>query len=75
MRAFVPTDATLMALAAQQEVNSRITSLYSRFDPHIPGGSHLGGATDVELSTPGHFRGLADPRLVHLVLGAVRGPA
>jgi alpha-beta hydrolase superfamily lysophospholipase len=73
VRAFVPTDATLVALAAEAEVNSRITSVYSRWDPHIPAGSRLAGATNVELATPGHFRALADPALVETLLAAVGG--
>jgi triacylglycerol lipase len=68
VRAFVPTDAVLAGLAAELEVNSRITSISSPFDPHIPGGSALDGATNVELRTPGHFRVLGDPALVPTIL-------
>lgn len=72
VRAFVPTDAVLVALAAEREVNARIVSVYSRFDPHIPGCCALdGAASNVELATPGHFRVLADPRLPGVVLDAV----
>ncbi|WP_199424948.1 esterase/lipase family protein [Actinotalea solisilvae] len=73
LRIFRPDDATLVALAAEQEVNSRITSVYAPWDPHIPAGSVLPGAANVELSTPGHFRPLADPRLERVLLAAVRG--
>lgn len=73
VRAFVPTDATLLALAAEHEVNTRITSVYSRWDPHIPSGSVLtAAAANVELATPGHFRVLADPDLVPVVLQVLR---
>lgn len=72
VRAFVPTDATLVALGAEREVNSRITSVYSRYDPHIPAGSVLEGAANLELGTPGHFRALSDPDLERLLLDAVR---
>jgi pimeloyl-ACP methyl ester carboxylesterase len=81
VRAFRPTDATILALAAEREVNARITSVYSHWDPHIPGGSALEGAQDVVLDTPGHFRPLADPRLHALLLerlltpGAAAAPA
>ncbi|WP_315095488.1 hypothetical protein [uncultured Cellulomonas sp.] len=68
VRAFRPTDATIVALAAEREVNARITSVYSRWDPHIPAGSGLDGAEEVVLDTPGHFRPLADPRLHALLL-------
>ncbi|MBX9244249.1 alpha/beta hydrolase [Actinotalea ferrariae] len=73
LRIFRPDDATLLELGAEQEVNSRITSVYAPWDPHIPGGSVLPGAANVELETPGHFRPLADPRLERVLLAAVRG--
>ncbi|MCL3862925.1 alpha/beta hydrolase [Actinotalea sp. K2] len=73
VRAFVPTDATLAALAAELDVNQRITSAFSRWDPHIPGGSRLDGAVNIELRTPGHFRVLLDDELERVVLDAVRG--
>ena len=67
VRAFRPTDATLLALAAEREVNARITSVGSVFDPHVPAGSELEGAVNVRLDTPGHFRVLTDPRLLDVV--------
>ena len=33
-------------------------------DPHIPEGSALPGATNIELDAGGHFRILADPRVI-----------
>lgn len=72
VRALVPTDATLLALAEERAVNARIASVYSWWDPHIPGGSRLDGAVNIELSTPGHFRSLTDPDLERVVLDAVR---
>lgn len=68
VRAFIPSDATIVALAAEVEVNRRITSVHAFWDPHIPGGSALDGAQDVVLDTPGHFRPLADPQLQALLL-------
>lgn len=56
LRAFSPTDATTVLLGRNLEVNARITSIYAEFDPHIPGGSNLPGATNVRLRTAGHFR-------------------
>lgn len=73
LRVFRPDDASLLELAAEQAVNERITSVYAPWDPHIPGGSVLAGAANVELATPGHFRPLADPRLERVLLAAVRG--
>ncbi|GEK19839.1 esterase/lipase family protein [Cellulomonas xylanilytica] len=68
VRAFIPSDATIVALGAERDVNRRITSVYSRWDPHIPGGSALEGAEEVVLDMPGHFRPLADPRLHELLI-------
>jgi triacylglycerol lipase len=73
VRAFIPSDPTIVALAAERAVNSRITSVHSRWDPHIPGGSELEGAQDVVLDTPGHFRPLADPRLQALLVERIVG--
>ncbi|MFF3066093.1 esterase/lipase family protein [Oerskovia sp. NPDC057915] len=74
IRAFVPSDATIVALSAERAVNERITSVHSRWDPHIPAGSFLDGAHDVVLETPGHFRPLADPRLHELLVETIVGP-
>ncbi|QEV99175.1 alpha/beta hydrolase [Microbacterium caowuchunii] len=64
LRSFSPQDRTILALAAETGVNARIVSIYSRFDPHIPEGSALAGAKNVQLETGGHFRILAHPRIV-----------
>ncbi|MBD8102949.1 alpha/beta hydrolase [Plantibacter sp. CFBP 8775] len=63
LRIFTPDDPTILALSREATVNPRIVSVYGRFDPHIPGGSRLDGAKNVELDTGGHFRILADPRV------------
>ncbi|KQM16887.1 alpha/beta hydrolase [Plantibacter sp. Leaf171] len=63
LRIFVPNDPTILALAREAAVNPRIVSVYGRFDPHIPGGSRLDGAKNVQLDTGGHFRILAHPRV------------
>lgn len=67
IRAFSPRDATTRRLATHREVNSRITSIYAEFDPHIPAGSELPGAVNVEVPMGGHFRILADPRTLQAV--------
>jgi len=67
LRAFSPKDVTLTALAANLEANSRITSIYSRRDPLIPGGSRLEGATNIELPMVGHFRPLASRELLVVI--------
>ncbi|MEN0128565.1 MAG: hypothetical protein AAGC49_03945 [Brevundimonas sp.] len=68
VRAFAPTNATILELAAEVEVNARITSVFSFWDPHVPDGSALAGATELELETPGHFRPLTDPLLTALLV-------
>ncbi|MBO3084260.1 alpha/beta hydrolase [Cellulomonas sp. zg-ZUI188] len=73
VRAFIPSDPTIVALGAELEVNRRITSVHSRWDPHIPGGSALDGAQDVVLDTPGHFLPLTDPRLHTLLVERIVG--
>ncbi|MDM7829835.1 esterase/lipase family protein [Cellulomonas edaphi] len=71
VRAFVPTNATILALATEHGANARITSAHSFWDPHVPEGSELAGAVDVVLETPGHFRPMTDPVLVELLLARV----
>lgn len=72
LRAFAPTDPTIRLLVAEQFVNARITSIFGPFDPHIPDGSELPGATNVRLPVAGHFRILGDPALLAAVEAAVR---
>jgi pimeloyl-ACP methyl ester carboxylesterase len=71
LRAFNPKERTLAMLAANAEVNARIVSVYGVFDPHIPAGSELAGATNVQLPVYGHFRLLADPQVLDAVVAAV----
>lgn len=58
LRAFSPVNETVQILAANLAANRDITSIFSRLDPLIPGGSRLEGATNVELPIVGHFRPL-----------------
>ena len=67
IRAFAPTEPTLALLAGKLEPNARITSIYSEFDPHIPGGSELAGAKNIRLPVLGHFRPLATRLLADTV--------
>jgi pimeloyl-ACP methyl ester carboxylesterase len=71
LRDFDPAHATLTLLAEQAEVNSHIVSIFPEFDPHIPGGSHLEGAHNIQLPVDGHFRLLADPHVLDAVVEAV----
>ena len=64
---------TIRALARNAEVNSRITSIYAEWDPIIPNGSFLEGATNLELPSRGHFRLLDRPDLLDAVARSVDG--
>jgi len=73
LRAFMPTDVTISSLAANLALNSRITSIFGEFDPHIPGGSRLEGATNIPLPIVGHFRLLVDERVLRAIENAAEG--
>ncbi|UWX96576.1 alpha/beta hydrolase [Arthrobacter zhaoxinii] len=67
IRAFSPRNPFLQRLLRNEDVNARITSVYSSFDPHIPTGSHLAGARNIQLQTMGHFRPIGDSRLLDVL--------
>ena len=71
LREFVPTHETIVSLARAADVNHRITSIFSSWDPIIPNGSALEGATNLELPVTGHFRILDRPALLDAVASAV----
>lgn len=56
IRAFDPHDETILSLGRASSVNGRIVSIFGPYDPHIPEGSALDGATNVLVPTAGHFR-------------------
>lgn len=64
LRALSPDDPSIVGLTQDRTANSRVISIFARFDPHIPEGSELIGATNLRLETGGHFRILAHPRVV-----------
>lgn len=68
LRMFSPRNALTLKLAREETINSRITSIYGPFDPHIPEGSVLPGATNIELATAGHFRILGDPETARIIV-------
>lgn len=72
LRAFLPQNPVIAGLAAELAVNARITSIYPRFDPHIPDGCVLEGAHNVELPVVGHFRILLQPSVIDAVVDAMR---
>ncbi|MET0672007.1 MAG: hypothetical protein ABWY37_00800 [Microbacterium pygmaeum] len=72
IRAFRPDDETIVSLGREESINGRIVSIFGRFDPHIPGGSALEGATNVLVPGNGHFRVLGDPKTHAAVIDGVR---
>jgi hypothetical protein len=72
IRAFLPDDETIVMLGNDESVNGRIVSVFGRFDPHIPGGSALDGATNVIVPASGHFRVLGSPHTHSAVIDGVR---
>ena len=64
LRAFAPEDPSIVSIGQQLSINERIVSVYAAFGPHIPEGSELAGAKNVRLDTGGHFRILANPRVL-----------
>jgi len=58
IRDFSPRNRTIVQLGGSQGVNGDIVSIFGPFDPHIPEGSALPGATNVEVPVAGHFRPL-----------------
>lgn len=71
LRDFSPMDAALLALQAETALNHKVFSIYPEFDPHIPGGSALDGAVNIELPVAGHFRTLRDETVLDAVTKAV----
>jgi pimeloyl-ACP methyl ester carboxylesterase len=68
LRIFSPRNALTLELAREERINSRVTSIYGPFDPHIPEGSVLPGATNIELPTAGHFRILGDAETARVIV-------
>jgi hypothetical protein len=71
IRAFRPRNATIVMLGRETSVNGRIVSVFGPFDPHIPEGSALDGATNVRVPTPGHFRVLGSATTQRAVVEGV----
>ena len=67
IRALAPNTPGLLRLALSRAVNAQIVSVWGWFDPHVPGGSRLEGARNIELDVGGHFRILARPELLVIV--------
>jgi pimeloyl-ACP methyl ester carboxylesterase len=69
LRAFRPEAPVIARLAAEADVNARITSIYPGFDAQVPEGSVLPGARNIEVpGCRGHFAILKDPDALELVV-------
>ncbi|MBW9092217.1 hypothetical protein JNB62_00805 [Microbacterium jejuense] len=71
IRAFRPQDETIVTLGRETSVNGRIVSVFGPWDPHIPEGSALDGATNVAVPVSGHFRVLGSKATRRAVLDGV----
>jgi pimeloyl-ACP methyl ester carboxylesterase len=71
LRAFAVADPGIVALGADVRNNARIVSIFGLFDPHIPEGSALDGAHNIQIDTGGHFRILGNPAAIRATLDAV----
>ncbi|GAA3642259.1 hypothetical protein GCM10022200_27540 [Microbacterium awajiense] len=72
IRAFLPRNETIVALGQASGVNGRIVSVFGPYDPHILEGSALVGATNVEVTTAGHFRVLGAASTHEAAIDGVR---
>ncbi|GAA4367133.1 hypothetical protein GCM10023166_13100 [Paeniglutamicibacter cryotolerans] len=72
LRHFSPMDKVLLSLQEQTILNSKVVSIYPEFDPHIPAGSALTGALNVQVPVSGHFRTLSQAAVLDEVVAAVR---
>jgi len=71
IRIFLPNSPTLTSLAENTIINKKIVSIYGIFDPHIPQGSFLDGANNVQLRTRGHFRIMSNAEVHSAVLQGI----
>lgn len=71
MRAFLPTDVTIVELQRDATVNAHIVSIFGTLDAHVPEGSALSGATNVIVPAAGHFRLTASPTAHRAAIDAV----
>ncbi|GAA1956683.1 hypothetical protein [Agromyces allii] len=71
MRDLRPTDETIVRLGGSATVNGRIVSVFGVFDPHVPEGSVLDGATNVQVAAVGHFRILKAPETATAVVDGI----
>lgn len=68
LKIFSPNSKIIRSLITQRNVNRKIVSIYGLFDPHIPGGSELVGAKNLQLPVRGHFKVIANHQVKQVVL-------
>ncbi|WP_448002218.1 alpha/beta fold hydrolase [Agromyces bauzanensis] len=71
IRALLPGDETIVMLGSAASVNSRVVSVFGTYDPHVPDGSVLDGATNVRVPVAGHFRVLGAHETALAVLDGI----
>ncbi|MFF2371944.1 esterase/lipase family protein [Agromyces sp. NPDC058110] len=71
MRDLRPDDETIVRLGGAGSVNARIVSVFGVFDPHVPEGSVLDGATNVRVQAAGHFMILRAPETAVAVVEGI----
>jgi pimeloyl-ACP methyl ester carboxylesterase len=68
VKVFAPSSDIMKSLHKQSSVNRHIVSIYSKFDPQIPGGSHLEGAQNIQVPVNGHFLILRDTNVHDIIM-------
>lgn len=71
IRAFLPDNETIVMLGRETSVNGRIVSIFGAYDPHIPDGSALEGATNMQVPAFGHFHLLGSPKTHQAVIDGI----
>jgi triacylglycerol lipase len=71
VRMFSTRSLIISQLEANKIVKQSVYSLYSRYDPNIPCGSKLTGATNISIDSVGHFRLLSTKQLQTTLLQSV----
>ncbi|GLI27152.1 hypothetical protein ARHIZOSPH14_13940 [Agromyces rhizosphaerae] len=71
IRALRPDDPVIAALRSAASVNAHIASIHPVWDPHVPNGSVLAGAHNVEVPVAGHFLVMRAPATVDAVRDAI----
>jgi triacylglycerol lipase len=72
IRIFLINSPIMKLLSADTLSNKQIISIYGIFDPHIPGGSYLDGATNIQVSARGHFRIMNDPLIHRAIIQSIK---